>query len=860
MLPTMGIDLNFIPGALVERVEVLTGGASAVYGADAVSGVVNFILRDNLDGVHIDTQYSTYQHENDNRALRSLVGSRGFETAPSSVTDGAKRDITIAAGTNFADGKGNVTFYGSYHEADPVLQSDRDYSACALNAAEENTAFACGGSSQMHYGGFIPLTGPNANTFFVNTKDGQKTWAVYDDSYAYNYAPDNYIQRVDERYLAGAFARYEFNEHAELYSSFMFMDDHTFSQVAPSAIWLGRAFDINCDNPFLSASQAAALCGADAGTPTNAQSFVTYRMEGEGAQPRRDDLRHTDYRFAAGLRGDISSNFSYDVGWTRSHIAYDESYKNDVDQDKAAKALQVVLVDGVPTCKSVIDGSDPNCLPLDVFAFGGIDPDAYSYIFAPTFTNTRQSLTTFSGAVTGDLGSFGLQSPWAEQGLGFAAGVEQREETLDYQVDAILHSRGIEDVDAKIETEEVYGELSLPVISDRPWAHSVVLKAGYRYSRYDNLDQLNDVSSDFNADTYKFEADWAPSEDIRFRASFNRAIRAPDINELFAAQLVGNVAGQDPCAGPNPSAPLEVCQQTGMTPEQYGNVVPCPADVCSALGGGNPAVKPEDAETYTYGFVLTPTFLRDFVMSLDYFRIKVDGYVNAIDATTIISQCTEAGNPFFCSLFHRDPQTGTIFGENGYVVSTTLNTGFLQTSGVDVALSYSRDLADLGLGANGSLGFELVGTYLEEEITEPVPGLGTYDCVGLFGPGCGQPSPRWRHNLRVTWLMPWRDAALSLNWRHLGAVNLTYNESNPSLAGPTHTINDEIGQYNYLDLATTIQISQGWSFRAGVNNVMDKSPPAIAAGLLVEFGNGNTYPGVYDPLGRMFFAGVSAEF
>ena len=108
--------------------------------------------------------------------------------------------------------------------------------------------------------------------------------------------------------------------------------------------------------------------------------------------------------------------------------------------------------------------------------------------------------------------------------------------------------------------------------------------------------------------------------------------------------------------------------------------------------------------------------------------------------------------------------------------------------------------------------------------------------------------------------MPWRDAALSLNWRHLGAVNLTYNESNPSLAGPTHTINDEIGQYNYLDLATTIQISQGWSFRAGVNNVMDKSPPAIAAGLLVEFGNGNTYPGVYDPLGRMFFAGLSAEF
>jgi iron complex outermembrane receptor protein len=860
MLPTMGIDLNFIPGALVERVEVLTGGASAVYGADAVSGVINFILRDDLDGMLIDTQYSTYQHENDNAALRSLVASRGFDTAPSSATDGAKRDITLAAGTDFAEGKGNVMFYGTYHEADPVLQSDRDYSACALNPAENNSVFSCGGSSQMHYGGFIPLTGPNNGTFFVNTKDGQKTWDVYNDSYAYNFAPDNYIQRVDERYTAGAFMRYDANEHAELYGSFMFMDDHSFSQVAPSAIWLGRPFTINCDNPFMSSAQAVALCGADAGTPTDAEAFVTYRMEGEGALPRRDDLRHTDYRFAAGVRGDITPNFSYDVGWTRSNIVFDESYKNDVDQDKAANALQVVLVDGVPTCKSVVDGTDPECLPLDVFAFGSINPEAFSYVFVPTFTHTTQSLTTLSGNVTGDLTAFGLQSPWASQGVGFAVGVESREETLGYQVDAILRSRNIEDVDAKIETEEAYGELSLPVLSERPFAESVVVKVGYRYSRYDNVDEMNDVASDYDAETYKLEADWAPTEDFRFRASFNRAIRAPDINELFAAQLVGNVAGQDPCAGPNPSAPLEVCQQTGMTPEQYGNVVPCPADVCTALGGGNPALKPEEAETYTYGLVLTPSFLPDFVMSIDYFRIQVDDYINSIDATTIISQCIESANPFFCGLFNRDPQTGTIFGENGYVVSTTLNTGFLRTSGVDIVGSYERDLADLGLGANGSLAFELIGTYTEQRVTEPVPDLGTYDCVGLFGPGCGQPSPRWRHNMRVTWHMPWRDAALSLNWRHFGGAKLTNNKSNPFLAGPRYTLNDEIAAYNYLDLATTLQINEGMSFRAGVNNVLDKSPPAIASGLLVEFGNGNTYPGVYDPLGRMFFAGLRAQF
>ena len=200
MLPDQATNINFIPSFMVQRVDVVTGGASAVYGSDAMSGVVNFVLRDDLDGMIMDGQFSQAFHKNDNDFIRGIISGQNYQNASSDVSDGTKYDLNFAIGTDIKDGKGNITGYVGYRKTDPILQADRDVSACALNQAQNNTTLSCGGSGNNQYGVFIPQAGPNANTEFANTKDGAKTWTLYDDSYLYNYAPLNYFQRSDERW------------------------------------------------------------------------------------------------------------------------------------------------------------------------------------------------------------------------------------------------------------------------------------------------------------------------------------------------------------------------------------------------------------------------------------------------------------------------------------------------------------------------------------------------------------------------------------------------------------------------------------------------------------------------------------
>jgi len=849
MLPVETADVNFIPSVLVERVDVVTGGASAVYGSDAVAGVVNFVMNRNLEGLRIDAQYGIANHKNKNGYVQGLLDNAGFDQPESSMWDGARTDFNIALGINTEDGRGNATFYLGYRELDPVTQDTRDYSACGLNLTGTNGSdLVCGGSSNNQWGLITMLSGPNLGQTYNNVKDGAPTWVPYDNSFLYNYAPTNYIQRQDKRVSAGVFAHYEYSEKAEIYGSLMFMDDHTFSQAAPSAYFQGTRYPINCDNPLMSAQQRTLMCGAQAGTPTNINTFVGYRFDADN--PRRDDLRHTDYRINLGSRGEIAEGWSYDVSALYSQMVLDESYKNDLDLIKGARALQVVDVGGVPTCRSVVDGTDPNCRPANIFQAFGIDADAYGYIFTPTFTRGVQKQQVINAVVNGDLGRYGMSLPTASEAIALAVGLEHRTEDLKFEADAVAQQKGTKENAGSFKVDEAFLELDVPLVDEKPGIHSLSLNAGYRYSDYSVAG-----GTGFTADTYKAELQYAPVQAIKFRGSYNRAVRAPNISELFAAQALGNVSGQDPCSGPTPSASLAACQLSGVTPAQYGLIIPCPADTCVTLGGGNLELKPEEADTRTFGFVVAPESIPGFSVSVDYFDIQVDGYIGAVDSTTVINQCLENSDPFFCNLFHRDPVTGVLFGNEGYIVATSQNTGYLKTSGIDLSSTYR-----LQLGDKGSLNFDFVGTKLDSREVEQLPGLGTYDCKGLFGPVCGQPSPDWRHNLRTTWMTPSGKGVVSLNWRHFGGTSLSSNTENEFLSGDPVEINAKIKAYDYFDLFGSWQLGEKTTVRMGVNNLFDKSPPAIAAGLLTSFGNGNTYPGVYDPMGRLLFAGATISF
>lgn len=855
LLPQQGVDLNFIPSALIERTDVLTGGASSVYGSDAMSGVVNFIMRKRLNGVRIDSQYSIFQHTNDDSYLRDIQTAKGITPAPKSITDGQKYDFNIAIGSNLDDGRGNVTGYFGYRKMEPVLQSGRDYSACALFEPTPET-FGCGGSSNHAYGRFLPSTGPSASVSYANNKDGSKTWVPNDSSFSYNYAPLNFIQRNSERYQAGGFVSYDITDHLTYSGSVMFMDDHSRSQAAPSAIWSGRQFTINCDNPLMSNDQKMKLCGSTTSTDSQ-QTEVAFRAAALG-MGRINDMRHTDYRFTSALHGDINDAFSFDASIMYAKTIGAFNYQNDINQDKVANALQAVTSGGQIVCK----GGQQGCVPVDVFSAKGPSIEAYNYIFSPTFTNDSQDIKVFNAFISGDLGKYGLTSPWTDDGIAVVLGVENRAETYDHKIDQTQIDAGLAPANGKVSAKEIFFESEIPLVSDKPLIHSLNISVGYRSSTFETSSELTSPIEK-KTTTYKIEGRYAPTADILFRASYNKAARAAGISELFAPQSVGNTSLVDPCSRDTQTATLAQCKLTGVTDAQYNNktITSPPADTGSALGGGNPDLNPEIAKTTTFGVVFTPQSLRDFTASIDYYKIRVDGYIGTIDPGVVMHQCI-AGEAFYCGLIHRDPATGGLYGYNtagGYIKGTNLNTGYLQTTGYDINASYRLETAI------GEVNFALAGSYLASHETEALPGGGSYDCTGLYGVTCGQPLPKWRHNLRSTWSTPWTDkawapSAISLNWRYLGGTELSKNTDNPFLAGSPSVINAKIAAYNYFDLATVFNVTHAAVIRVGINNILDKAPPAIDAGLLVENGNGNTYPGTYDPLGRTIFIALSAAF
>ncbi|MEO8115786.1 MAG: TonB-dependent receptor, partial [Phenylobacterium sp.] len=496
----------------------------------------------------------------------------------------------------------------------------------------------------------------------------------------------------------------------------------------------------------------------------------------------------------------------------------------------------------------------------------GLTPAQLAYVVTPGFKSGQTTEQVANISFTGDLTPYGFKSPMANDGIGVAGGAEYRRETLELRTDQEFSSGDLSGQggptlgnSGSYDVYELFGEARVPLIQDQPFAKDLTLEAGYRFSDYN--------TGANTTHTYKVGLDWAPTDDFKLRAGYNRAVRAPNVVELFTPQGVGLFGAADPCA--NHGATLAACLASGATAAQYNAGIPqCPAAQCTALLGGNPNLKAEESDTYTLGLVLTPRFISGFDVTVDYFNIKVDNLVNALGAFTV-ADCIARGNPASCALFHRDPFNGAIFGNQGFVIATNINTGYLQTSGVDVNANYRTSFADAGLGDWGGLAFSFVGTYTQEYVTQTVTGGTTYDCAGLFGVICstaaqGGPIPKWRHKFRLTWTTPW-PVTVSLNWRYIGSTKFDANDSDPSLnSGVVDTPDAKIKPYNYIDLAGTWKVRDSISLRAGVNNVFDKDPPILESNTFPAsgppFGNGNTYPGTYDALGRTIFVGMTADF
>jgi len=837
----VGADINQIPGALIKSVEVLTGGASATYGSDAVAGVVNFLMVDDFQGVKLDYQWSQYNHDNDSDRWQSIVEDAGYPAADGSESDGDMNDLSLIIGGNIEGGRGNVTAYATYRKIDPVLQSARDYSSCAL----DNDATGCFGSSTIPQGRFTDFGAANGFDYIVAGNE-----FVDRQGETFNYGPLNYYQRPDKRYTFGAFAHYDVNEHVEAYSELMFMDDRTLSQIAPS----GNFFATNslpCSNAFLSAQQFDALCTAQGLTAADDAVVYIGRRNVEGGN-RQQDLRYDSFRGVFGLRGDINDTWRYDAYYQYSEVVMQNTYLNDLSNAFIANALDAVVDpdSGEIVCQSVLDGTDADCAPWNIFQTGGVSPEATEYLQLPLFARGTTDQTVMSGYVAGNLGAYGIKMPWAETGVDVVIGAEYREENLDFNPDngfrkglGAGQGGATGPVSGGYDVTEGFIEVSVPLIEGAAFAEELTLDGGYRYSDYDY---------DETTDTYGIRLGWAINQQIKLRGSFQRAVRGPNVQELFLPQGLNLFdMAQDPCTAGVPGGTSAggyteaQCARSGLQADDWGKNLNSPAGQYNFLQGGNPNLAPEEADTYSFGFVFTPNFLDGLSLTVDYYDIKIEDGINNLTPEFILTECLD-GDDAQCAKVKRgnngDLWVGSDVNNSGQVVALQDNLSVEQVKGYDIIASYAFDI-----GEWGSVNLHNVTAYIDSWEQQELSSAPKEACEGNWGGVCGYPTPDLQNNFRATWTTPW-DVTASMQWRYISDIT-DLND------------NRDLNEMNYVDLAAIWDVTEWATIRAGVNNVADKAPQIAgnAAGPSIN-GNGNTFPGMYDALGRYWFIGASIGF
>ncbi|TCU61841.1 TonB-dependent receptor-like protein [Novosphingobium sp. PhB57] len=893
---TSAADLNFIPAALVKRVDVLTGGASATYGADAVAGVVNFVMDTEFEGFKIDANYGLYTHKNKNGFIGDLLDAKAGDPAYAyprgSNADGGQYDLTAAFGTSFDDGRGHATAYVGYRRATPVLQRKRDYSSCSIgvNAAGK---FSCGGSATAAPGNVLYYD-PALNTSSSTIGALGAGTITPQAQNIYNFAPLNYYQRPDERYTAGVFADYEINTAIHPYMEFMFMDDRTVAQIAPSGDF-GNTLTINCDNPLMSASQRSTICAPtnlingflgnfplSTGAPYNTNPANWSNLDGsptaftdpttgatynkaymqllrrnvEGGA-RQSDLQHTSFRTVIGSRGELGKAWSYDAYYQYGRTNYSQVYSNEFSAARLANALDVVQTANGPACRVAVTGQDTRCAPYDVFS-GNISQASLDYLTATGFMKGQTSQQVASASFTGMLGEYGIKSPWASDGVNVALGVEYRRDSLELKTDNAFTTGDLTgqgaptlDTNGSYKVTEFFGEIDIPIVQDS-FIQNLSFNGGYRYSHYSISNGRT-----FNTSTYKLGVDLAPVSDIRLRAGYNRAVRVPNIQELFAPQIVALDGSTDPCAVNTGVTPA--CAAQGMTGGTSAN----PASQYNGLIGGNPDLNPEKSTTKTLGVVLQPRWVPGLTASVDWFDIKVKQAIQQYGADAILAACgvNEVKNQAACDLVNRDPSGSLWLTSGGYVVDIFHNVGGVKTRGFEFNGNYSTEI-----GNAGRVSLSFVGTWLNNYIVDN--GLTEqYNCAGYYGVTCGTPLPKWRHKARVSYTMS-NGVGLSLQWRHLSSATVEYANPSSSLAPPNQNIvknvnslDDKLKAMDYFDLTLTADLGKNLTWRLGATNLLDKDPPLVTSNACASVVcNGNAYPGTYDVLGRYVFTGITMNF
>ena len=831
------VDTNTIPVALLERIDLVTGGASAVYGADAVSGVVNFILKRNFQGVEASTTYGSSSH-NDAKRYRT--------------------DFTL--GSNLADGRGNVVLSLSRTRTTPLTQGQRDYGVFQLDPITGNA----GGSTTAVPNYYVGIPGKKASV--VDPATGLLRDAVASDQYNFN--PPNFYQTPLERTQITAIGHFTINEYAEAYAELLNNKSKVVANLAPTGSFT-TAYFLPIGNPFLlpgvrdqlctAYGIAAANCVTGAAGTTEVKLSLRRRFVELG--PRINDYDNSGQQYTVGLRGvlPILSNWNYDV---YLQTGTSDQVGARVNWGSYSKVQQALRALNATTCTVNTNG----CVPINLFgAAGTITPAMLDFVNLSTVQTTSVTQSIANASISGDLGS--IKSPFSKSPIGLAFGAEQRKISAGNRSDGPTQIQnevlgtGAPTPDRKgsLQLNEGFMEAQIPVADGMAGLQALNLEGGYRASEFKT------TAGTQNYGSWKYGLDWAPIKGLRFRAMQQRATRSPSVNELYAPVVTG-LAGvpKDYCqlalinvAEANTPGTLSyLCRQTGVPANQVGNVAAPSASQINNTSGGNPNLSPEEADTTTLGLVFEPEFLPGLSLTIDYYKIKINKAISSASSGQVLDGCyTAALNPGFspgapfCGFISRDPLTGGLNGGLGTITQLS-NLGKNNVEGVDIGVNYRLPLKNLGMEGLGRVDISLNGTQYTKWQVQTLPTVATLDCLGVYGSSCGDqtgtPTNKVKWNQRTSWNMG--DLTVGYNWRHLSAVVVDPNEASGVFASYT-----SIKAFDYVDLSATWDVTKNIRLSLAVNNAADKKPPIVGTGLSASsLNSGNTYPQTYDTIGRFY--------
>ena len=830
------VDTNIIPLALIERLDLVTGGAGAVYGSDAISGVFNFILDDDFEGFEIGGQYG--------------VSGEG---------DATRRRADVTFGGDYADGRGHAVFSLGYTLTDELLQGDRSFGLESLSSSSGNPV---GSSTTVPTRFFVPAVG--GFDPIPSSQIDPATGRLEPGFVTFNFNPLNFYQTPMDRYQAMARSRYELNDRIEVYGDLLYVRSDVSAQLAPSGTF-GVSAEVPVGNPFIPQGMRDQLCAnrgipaADcvAGNPTPIILGVARRLTEQG--PRLNDFEIKTMQYTLGARGDLIEGWTYDV-----YYQYGESDRTQVRGNWGSRSRVIQALNAVSTTECV----DPSngCVPLDLFGpEGSINADMLAFIDLDSILRQNVEQEVISASVQGDF--FGLTSPFAANGISSAFGYEYRRVAAGTASDQASQIGGevlgtgapTPDRQGTFQLYEFFGEAFIPLIEGRQFAEALSLELGARYTDFRSGGRTDEYW------TWKAGGEWSPISDLRFRTMFQRATRAPSVNELFAPQVTGlDNLDTDPCAGANPvgnAALTALCVQTGVPDPVIGILDQPSAGQVRVLEGGNPDLGPEVADTYTVGFVFQPSAIDGLMITLDYWNIEIEDAITTPSVADVMEGCYSTEfNPALsfnasCALINRSPLSGNLNDNDSLGIALSLNNiGFIKRDGVDLSVRYAFDLADLGADPFwGSVALGWTGTFANDVINQPTPASVRRQCVGYYSVSCGGPNPELEFTTRGTW--SFSDYTLSLQWRYHGEV-----EEEPGGTDFLPTFST-IDAYNYFDLSGAWAVNDQLDLNLTIANLTDEAPPVVGNSIGTTSENsGNTFPQTYDVVGRYFTFGISARF